>query len=63
MKISKLIEKLEDVKSRYGDLPLTTFDGFVHAVKFTPAKDGICYPLVPGEENEIGLEIETRRDR
>ncbi len=60
MKISKLIEQLTKAKDRYGDKPLTTFDGFIGEVKITPAKDGICYPLKEGTQNEIGLEIMTQ---
>lgn len=57
MKISDLVAKLEAAKSQYGDVPLTTYNGVIRDVKFTPAKDGICYPLKVGTENEIGMEI------
>lgn len=57
MNISKLIKELEDAKRYYGDLPLTTYGGFITRVKISPAKDGIVYPLKEGEQNEIGIEI------
>lgn len=60
MKISDLINQLQKAQEAYGDLPLTTFDGFIGEVRISPAKDGICYPLEEGEQNEIGLEILTK---
>jgi len=59
MKISEFIEKLEKAKREYGDLPITDFGGFINYVKLTPAKDGICYPLKAGTQNEIGIEINS----
>ncbi|QHJ81423.1 MAG: hypothetical protein [Bacteriophage sp.] len=60
MKISELIKNLEKAQQIYGDHPLTTYAGFIYAAKITPAKDGICYPIKRGEENEIGIEFHTR---
>ena len=60
MLISEMIAELEKAKAEYGDMPLTTYDGFIGRVRFTPAKDGICYPLKRGAHNELGFEIETR---
>lgn len=57
MNISKMIKQLEEAKRQYGDLPMTTYGGFIESVKLTPAKDGVCYPLEKGEQNEIGIEI------
>ena len=61
MRISELIKHLEITKAQYGDLPLTTYDGFISRVKFTAAKDGICHPLAKGGQNEVGIEIETEQ--
>lgn len=59
MKISELIKKLQNAKKHYGDMPLTTYDGYIGEVKITAAKDGIVYPLEAGTHNELGIEILT----
>ncbi len=60
MKISELITELEKAKAQYGDHHVTTYDGFISRIKFTPARDGICYPLAKGAQNEISIDIFTR---
>lgn len=57
MKISDLIACLQDAKNSYGDMPVTTWDGFIERVRITPAKDGIVEPVE--YHNEIGIEIFT----
>lgn len=57
MKISEMIKALEDAKRENGDLPVTTFSGFIQSVRLTACKDGISYPLKPGSQNEISMEI------
>jgi len=59
MKISEIITKLENAKRQYGDLPVSTFDGFVSRVDLSPARDGVSSPLEDGQQNEICMELVT----
>jgi len=60
MKISELISELQITKEIYGDLPLSTFDGFVYRIDLDPLVDGIAYPIDHSKVNEICIEIFTR---
>lgn len=60
MKVSELIKQLQILQKQYGDHELTTFDGQIGELKFTPARDGIAYPMTPGTHNETGVEIITK---
>ena len=57
MNISELIKKLKEAKKDYGDLPLTNYGGFIRYVTLTAAKDGVVYPLEPGQQNEVHIDL------
>lgn len=45
----------------FGDLPLTTWDGFVYEVDLNPAIDGVIWPLPEGVAlNEMEMDIYTK---
>ena len=59
LKISQIIAQLQKAQKEFGDHPMSTYDGFITSLKFTPAKDGTCYPLERGTHNEISIDIST----
>jgi len=58
LKISELITELQSYQRRYGDLPLSTWDGFIHKVFIDPVNDGVR-PIVDEKPNELSLDIRT----
>lgn len=56
MKISKIIEILQEAQEIYGDLPVSTWDGFVTGFKVDPCRDG-CVPLNEEDVNELNIEF------
>lgn len=55
MKIDNLIDELIAVRRAVGNLELSTWDGCIENIKFSPALNGeVCIPL---QANEISMEI------
>lgn len=59
MKINDLIKQLQKASKQHGNLPITTWDGYVGEVKIEPTVDGVSYPIDVNDINEISIEILT----
>lgn len=57
MRIDTLIDQLAAVRKKHGNLPLSTWDGFVQHVRIEPSTDGVLAD--PDTATELSLEIIT----
>lgn len=56
MRVDKLIEELKEVRDKYGNLPLSDFNGMITTVNVLPCKSGVR--VLPDEQpNEIYLGV------
>ena len=60
MKISEMIELLQDAQRKFGDHPVFTWDGEIADIRIDPGRDGAY--CKQEDANEISLEIITEQE-